>query len=100
MNEHYDFSDKNYKNKKESKIERFLRDVFDDSKDEAPVCRNIDCEFTDKVIDYLAYEWQIDLANYSHDIQTKAMDLIDSLIGKQNVPNTAARIAYEIVPLL
>lgn len=96
-----DFHGKNEKSsEKQERAARLLREIFDDSDDEEPICRNLDCKFTDCVLEYLALEWSIDLGKYSHEIQTKGMDLIDAMKGKDNPPNVAAKIAQEVVPLL
>lgn len=84
----------------DDKIKRFLRAVFSDEGKNDPVCRNLGCRFTDSVLDYLAREWSMDLTNYAHDTKVRAMDMIDAMNGKENVPNTAARIAMEVIPPL
>lgn len=85
--------------KKEDKIERLLRKVFEEP-DDSPVCRNSDCKFTDAVLDYLYFEWMIDLGKFNHEVQNQAMDLIEASKGKANVPNVAGQIAYKIIPAL
>lgn len=84
----------------EEKIEKFLKSVFERKEENNPaLMRNRGCRFTDSVVDYLASEWEIDLVLYPHDIQDKAIDMIDLLKGKENVPNTAARISMEVLPI-
>lgn len=51
------------------------------------------------MIDYLFLEWEIDLVEYPHDIQDRAIDMIDLMKGKASVPNTSARISMEIIPI-
>jgi hypothetical protein len=84
----------------EDKAKKFLDEVFGPDDTNPCVIRNPGCKFTEKVLDYLFFEWMVDLINYSHDIQSKAMDLIDAIKKSgQNVPNTAAQIAMEILPI-
>ncbi len=84
----------------EDKAKKFLEDVFGPDDTNPCVIRNPGCKFTEKVLDYLFFEWMVDLINYSHDIQSKAMDLIDAMKKSgQNVSNTAAQIAMEILPI-
>lgn len=78
---------------------QFLDDVFKEiDEDDAPICRNLDCPFTDKVLEYLCVEWEVDVGQYPHDIQTKAMDVIDNMKG-DSIPNVAGKIAMEILPI-
>ena len=95
------YADYNYfHNEKEDKAERFLEEIFGKDEFEPAALRNRGCKFTDKVIDYLFWEWEVDIVHYSHDVQNKAIDLINFMKEKgANVPNTAGKIAYEIIPL-
>lgn len=81
-------------------VDSFLEDVFGPDDHNPCVIRNPGCKFTEKVLDYLFFEWMVDLTNYSEDIQNNAMDLIDAMkASQQNVPNTASQIAMEILPI-
>lgn len=84
----------------EDKAKKFLEDVFGPDDTNPCVIRNSGCKFTEKVLDYLFFEWMVDLINYSHDIQNNAMDLIDAMKASgQNMSNTASQIAMEILPI-
>ena len=78
---------------------RFIEDIFGPDDTNPCVVRNPGCKFTEKVLDYIFSEWEVEVTQYSHDIQNKVMDMIDAVKGKNNVPNTAAVIAMEILPL-
>lgn len=82
------------------KVYKFLDKIFNHEETEPAALRNVGCKFTDKVVDYLYWEWEIDLVHYSHEIQNKALDLIDFMKEHgASVPNTAGKIAYEIIPI-
>lgn len=55
--------------------------------------------FATQVIEYIRLEWQVELSQFSQDYQDKAFRLIAELKGKQNIPNIAATIANEVLPL-
>lgn len=76
----------------EEKIRRFLDSVFGPEDTNPCVVRNQGCGFTDAVIDYLYYEWGLDLVCKSRKKQSIAMDIIDDMKGRGNVPNTAVKI--------
>lgn len=81
-------------------IDSFLEDVFGPDDDNPCVVRNPGCKFTEKVLDYIFFEWEVEMTQYDHGIQNKAMDMIDEAIkAGNNVPNTASRIAMEVLPL-
>lgn len=81
-------------------IDDFLDKVFGDDDEQNPcVLRNPDCDFTEKVLEYIFFEWEADVIHYDHGIQNKVMDVIESMKGKDNVPNTAAKIAMEVLPI-
>lgn len=80
-------------------IDEFLEEVFGPDDDNPCVLRNPGCKFTENVIDYLFFEWEVDVIQYDHEIQNKAMDVIDSMKGSDNAPNTAAKIAMEVLPI-
>lgn len=44
------------------------------------------------MIEYLDREWGLDLIEAPVELQDQVMDMIDDLKGKQNVPNTCAKI--------
>lgn len=84
------------------KAYKFLDKIFgkEEEETEPTALRNQGCKFTDKVIEYLYREWEVDLIQYSHEIQNKAIDMIDLMKEHgANVPNTAGKIAYEILPI-
>lgn len=83
----------------EDNIEKFLKKVFGPEDPNPCVNRNQDCEFSDKVIDYIASEWLVEPIDCSHHVQNKIMDMIDSMKGSENVPNAASKIAIEILQL-
>lgn len=81
---------------------RFLEMVFGPQPEETDpaVLRNPDCKFTEKVLDYLYQEWEIDLVDYSHDVQNRAIDMVDMMRARgENIPNTAGKISMEVIPL-
>ena len=67
----------------EDPMKEFLDEVFKevDERPEPPICRNIDCVFTENVIAYLFMEWELDVAKFSHELQEKVMDAIDDMKG-------------------
>jgi hypothetical protein len=77
----------------------FLEKVFGPDDTNPCVIRNPGCKFTEKVLDYIYFEWEVEVTQYPHEVQNKAMDMIDAMKGKINVPNTAAKIAMEVLPL-
>lgn len=95
MNNNYDdYMDfYNYKNNnKNDKYEKFLDELLGPEDENPSVVRNVGCRFTDNVLDYLASEWMVEIVYCSHDVQNKAIDLINELKGKDSVPNVAAKI--------
>lgn len=80
-------------------IDDFLEKVFGPDDDNPCVIRNPGCDFTEKVLDYIFFEWEVDVIHYDHKIQNKVMDMIESMKRKENVPNTASRIAMEVLPI-
>jgi hypothetical protein len=84
----------------EYKAFKFLEGIFGPPSEEPAVIRNKGCKFTEKVIDYLFFEWELDVIHYSHDIQNKIMDMLDVMKERgESVPNTAARISMEVIPI-
>jgi len=77
----------------------FLEKVFGPDDTNPCVIRNPGCKFTEKVLDYIFWEWEVEVTQYPHSIQNKVMDMIDQMKGKNNIPNTAAVISMEILPL-
>lgn len=53
----------------------------------------------DKVREYLKMEWTVDLDEMPHEIHESALQIVEKMREKDNIPNIAARIAMEIVPL-
>lgn len=81
-------------------MDGFFKDFFgveDDDND--PVLRNKGCRFTDNVLNYLLYEWEIEVMDYPDDIKNRVMDEIERGVKEGNVPNTAAQIAMSIIPI-
>jgi hypothetical protein len=101
MNPNYDDHDDFYgEEPRFQKMEEFLEQAFSDVEESlAPVCDNIDCTFTDNVLEYLCLEWEADLGQYPHNIQQKAMDVIQEMKCKDSVSNVAVKIAMEVLPL-
>lgn len=56
-------------------------------------------EFAAKVIEYIRLEWEVELSQFPQNFQDEAFRLMGELKGKQNVPNIAATIAMEVLPL-
>lgn len=85
----------------EDEARKFMEMVFGRQPDETcpALVRNKDCEFTQKVLNYLEVEWEIRLLDYPHHVQDRAIDMIDTLKGKENVPNAAARVSMEKIPI-
>lgn len=58
------------------------------------------CIFAESVLNYIRMEWEASLTQFHPEIQGKALVLIELLRGKGcNVPNAAAKIAMEVLPL-
>lgn len=55
--------------------------------------------FAEKVLDYLFLEFEIDIAYFDEELQSKVLHAIEEMRNNENVPNCASRIAYEIVPI-
>lgn len=55
-------------------------------------------QFADRVISYLDEEWEIFLTDYPIQIQTKVLNIIQES-KNLNIPNLAAKIAFEAIPL-
>lgn len=82
-------------------MDEFLKKIFGEDDETNPcIIRNPGCRFTDAVLDYIKSEWEVEVTQYPHTIQNKVMDAID-LAKKDgmNVPNTAAKISMEVLPL-
>jgi hypothetical protein len=77
----------------------FLEKVFGPDDTNPCVIRNPGCKFTEKVLDYIFWEWEVEVTQYNHEVQNKVMDMIDAMKGKNNIPNTASKIAMEVLPL-
>lgn len=91
MNPNYDEWEDFYN----EKVDDFIKDIFGPDDPNPAIRRNTGCVFTDKVFDYLVFEWEVEITNYSHEIQNKAIDMINLMKSKNaNVPNTASKIAY------
>lgn len=56
-------------------------------------------EFAAKVVDYIRMEWEVEVSQFPQKYQDRAFGVIADLKGKQNVPNIAATIANEVLPL-
>lgn len=83
----------------EDKARRFIEEVFGPDDTNPCVIRNPGCKVTEKVLDYIFWEWEVDVIHYPHDIQNKVMDMIDLMKGKNNIPNIASTIAMEVLPI-
>lgn len=59
----------------------------------------IDPNLEEGVREYLRLEWILDLDDYPHHIQEKALQMISDLKGKESVSNIAGKIAMEVIPL-
>lgn len=57
-----------------------------------------DC-FAEKVFNYIFWEWEVNILQYPEEIQCKAMNALDEMRGEGNIPNAAAKIAMEVLPL-
>ncbi len=78
----------------------FLEKALRRWKDTNPcVIRNPGCKFTEKVLDYIQFEWEVEVTHCSHEVQNKIMDVIDAMKGNNNIPNTASKIAMEVIPI-
>ena len=77
----------------------FLEKVFGPDDTNPCVIRNPGCKFTEKVLDYIFFEWEVEVIQYPHEVQNKAMDMIEAMKDNSNVPNTASKIAMEVLPL-
>jgi hypothetical protein len=77
----------------------FLEKVFGPDDTNPCIIRNPGCKFTEKVLDYIFFEWEVEVIQYPHEVQNKAMDMIDAMKDNSNVPNTASKIAMEVLPL-
>lgn len=86
-------------NEEDKNIERFLRKVFGPDDPNPVVNRNQGCDFSEKVLDYIASEWLVEPIDCDFHVQDKIMDMIDSMKGIENVPNAAGRIAIQILQL-
>lgn len=96
---YYDHDDF-YGEQKSDKMRDFLSKIFGPDDENPCVIRNTGCRFTEKVCDYIHREWEVDVIQYSHEIQNQIMDMIDAMKAEgQNIPNTAAKIAMEVLPL-
>jgi hypothetical protein len=87
---------------KEDEARKFLEMVFGSQPEETDpvVLRNPGCKFTEKVLNYLYSEWEIELTDYSHDVQNRAIDMVDMMKERgENPSNTAGRISMEVVPI-
>jgi hypothetical protein len=80
-------------------VNRFLDEAFGPDDTNPCVIRNPGCKFTEKVLDYIFWEWEVEVTQYPHEVQNKVMDMIDFMKGKNNIPNTASKIAMEVLPL-
>lgn len=83
----------------DDKARRFLEEVFGPPDTNPCVIRNPGCRFTEKVLDYIFWEWEVEVTQYTHEVQNKVMDMIDAMKGNSNIPNIAAKIAMEVLPL-
>lgn len=96
--DHDDFYAKLWK-KQKKEARRFIEEVFGPDDTNPCVIRNPGCKFTEKVLDYLEWEWEVEAIHCPHEVQNKIMDMIDAMKGKNNIPNTASKIAMEVVPI-
>jgi len=56
-------------------------------------------EFAAKVVDYIRMEWEVEVSQFPQKYQDRAFGVIADLKGKNNVPNVAATIVNEVLPL-
>lgn len=87
---------------KEENARKFLEMVFGEQPEETDpvVLRNPQCKFTDTVLNYLHWEWEIELTDYPHDVQNRAIDMVNMMKERGESPsNTANKISMEVVPL-
>jgi len=88
------------KNGDKSKYEKFVEKIFNENENRPAVIRNPGCKFTEAVLAYLDYEWELNVIEMTIDIQTAVMDFIDEMkAANRNVVNTAGDIALKIIPL-
>ena len=86
----------------EENARKFLEMIFGAQEEDSDpaVIRNQGCTFTEKVVDYLFLEWEIELIDYPHEIQDRAIDMVDMMKARgASVPGTAAKIAMEVIPI-
>lgn len=59
-----------------------------------------DSVFVENIFNYLFMEWEVDISQYPHEIQFKAVELIAKVKNASaNIPNIAAKIAIEVIPI-
>lgn len=58
-----------------------------------------DSVFVENILNYLLMEWEIDISEYPHEIRVKTGELIAKVGVSANIPNIAAKIAMEVIPL-
>lgn len=85
----------------EKRMSDFLKMVFGEDNETNPsVLRNEGCRFTTDVFEYLYQEWEVEITDYPHKIQDRAVNMVDVCQKNgENVPNTAAKIAMEVLPI-
>jgi hypothetical protein len=83
----------------DDEIERFLDKVFGPDDENPCVNRGQGCRKTDSILDYIHFEWQVDVIKLPHHVQDKVMDMIEELKGKDCVSNIASKIAIELLQL-
>jgi hypothetical protein len=88
-------NEEDYYSKLNNNYENFLEKILKkDADDDAPFHRNKGCKFTEKVLDYLYFEWSIDVTKLSYGVQNFVMDIIcySRDISKDNINNTCGCI--------
>lgn len=91
--------EEDYYSKLNDNYENFLEKILKrDADDDAPFHRNKGCKFTEKVLDYLYFEWNIDVTKLSYGIQNFVMDIIcySRDVSKDNVNNTCSCIVQNL----
>jgi len=104
MDPNYDYHDDFFGDEyapPEERMSDFLKMVFGEETETNPsVLRNEGCRFTTDVFEYLYQEWEVEITDCLHKIQDRAVEMVDACQKNgENVPNTAAKIAMEVLPL-
>ena len=96
MDPNYDDHDDFFGHQDQTKrMKDFLRKVFGEYNPSLDVPK-----FTTAVFEYLLQEWEVEITDYPHDIQDRAVNVVDECQANgENVPNTASKIAMEVLPI-